>query len=294
MPRSGRAILYGSAVVAAAVVVLMVTTRRTPDAGLDVVRDSWFVSDLAYAQTPPAARPAYAAALVTRADRMHPLAMHYQRRFITGTGTIPLPVDVRIELSRDAVGRMPAGGVASVGRTAEGVQTDSTWVGVADLLPLRRVAEQRPYRNYERIRIEQTFDGLHVTGEMRAWKAGALSARRTFDRRLPASFGPYVSDALAPLYYRTLSLNRAWTGSLSALGWAVRDDDVFVSLDMRVDGEDTVRVPAGEFACWRVEMRYGNRRAWYWVRKADGVGVRTLDSTEVGTRGVRESVLLEP
>jgi len=87
-------------------------------------------------------------------------------------------------------------------------------------------------------------------------------------------------------------MGKDWRGSASVLGWAVRNNDVFTPVTMRVDGEEMVRVPAGTFACWRMSLDAGaGHRQWYWVRQRDGIGVRGVDSTWAGGRGVRELVL---
>jgi hypothetical protein len=44
---------------------------------------------------------------------------------------------------------------------------------------------------------------------------------------------------------------------------------------MRVDGRETIRVPAGAFDCWRISIDVAGRRQWYWARVSDGLGVRS-------------------
>ena len=84
-------------------------------------------------------------------------------------------------------------------------------------------------------------------------------------------------------------------GGVGALGTqvvvlgGVRDDDVFIPVELRVEGEETITVPAGRFDCWRLSVRYAAGRVDYWVRKSDGLGVRVLNST--GSPGTREIVL---
>jgi len=291
--RRPRVWLYASAVAAAAAAVVGITELTRPDGAVsfDAAQDAWFVGDLAFAQSPIAPRPAFHAVIPSRADRLHPVALHYLR---TTSGPMPMRVDIHVTLQHDSVEGVRAWRAAAVRRSADGITSiDSSWVAADDLRPLRRVAVEFPYRSFERIQVQQRFDGLRVGGDMHAWKGGAVNAHRTFDRQLPAAFAPYLSDGLVPLYHMAVPLERGWVGSASVLGWAVRDNDVFVSVGMRVDGEETVHVPAGEFACWRLAMDYNGRRSWYWVRKSDGVGVRTLDSSDVRTRGVREAVLLK-
>ena len=74
------------------------------------------------------------------------------------------------------------------------------------------------------------------------------------------------------------------------LGWAVKDDDVFMRIDVRVEGEDVVTVPAGRFDCWRLSIRFSGGLVSYWARKSDGVGVRAIEREASGT--TREVVLV--
>jgi len=82
---------------------------------------------------------------------------------------------------------------------------------------------------------------------------------------------------------------------VTSTGWAVRADDVLYPIELRVVAEERVTVPAGTFDCWRLVVTTGNRLIDYWVRKRDGVGVRSRDVTprsQRGVRGVREMVLV--
>jgi hypothetical protein len=286
-----RTLLHASAVAAAAVVVMATQLVRARHQGDERADDSWFVSAHAYAR---AARPAgrsYAPALATYADRLHPMELRYARRWLDRAGAVRDRADVRVAVARDVAGGTPAWRVITTTTDSAGVGLDSAWVRTGDLTLLRRTAVRTPYRRYDRIIVRQLFDGMRLTGEMTALLHGSVDARRTFDRELPSGFAPYLSDGFAPIRHMAMPLHREWTGSVSVLGWAVRDNDVFVPVDLRVDGEETIRVPAGEFACWRIEVRYRGRRQWYWARKTDGLGVRALDSTDVATLGIRETLL---
>jgi hypothetical protein len=291
-PRRRRALLHVSAVAAAAVVVMATQLIRARHQGVDRADDSWFVSEHAYARATRPPGHSYAPALATRADRLRPLELRYARRWLDGAGAVRERADMRIAVARDVVDGAPAWRVAATTTDTAGTRIDSVWMRTGDLAILRRVAVQTPYRRYDRIVVRQVADGLHLTGEMRAFLRGEVAARRTFERALPSAFAPYISDGFVPISHMAVALHPTWTGSVSVLGWAVRDYDVFVPVDLRVDGEETVRVPAGEFACWRIAIRYRGRSQWYWVRKSDGIGVRALDSTDVATRGVREMVLI--
>jgi hypothetical protein len=69
----------------------------------------------------------------------------------------------------------------------------------------------------------------------------------------------------------------------------VRDDDIFIPVEVRVEGEETITVPAGRFDCWRLSIRFAAGRVDYWARKSDGLGVRVVNPTR--QRGTSEIVL---
>ncbi|HYV96929.1 MAG TPA: hypothetical protein VE967_05705, partial [Gemmatimonadaceae bacterium] len=83
-------------------------------------------------------------------------------------------------------------------------------------------------------------------------------------------------DAATPILLMAADLSPTWRGYVSLLGWAVRDDNVSTPLMMRVDGEERVRVPAGEFDCWRIAITGGTGAQRFWVRKSDGLGIRVV------------------
>jgi hypothetical protein len=84
--------------------------------------------------------------------------------------------------------------------------------------------------------------------------------------------------------------------SVSVLGWGVVPDDVSYRVSMRVVGEERVSVPAGTFDCWLLVISARGRVLDYWVRKSDGVAVRSHDVVprpgRDGTSGMREMVLV--
>jgi hypothetical protein len=166
---------------------------------------------------------------------------------------------------------------------------DSTFMSRSDLRLLRHTAIERPYSRYDEIRIDQRFQGDSVSGRMNARGSRMPPASRPISRRLSPSSGPYIVDGLGPIILGAVSLHDGWTGRLSTVGWAVRDDDVFMPIDLRVDGAETIVVPAGRFDCWRITLRFGNRSVTYWSRKSDGVGVRSLERDASGV--TREAVL---
>ena len=89
-----------------------------------------------------------------------------------------------------------------------------------------------------------------------------------------------------------LPLQPRWSASVSVVGWALVPRDVFIPIELRVVGEEFVRVPAGRFDCWRLSVRFFAKEMSYWVRKSDGLGVRSLDESDAGAGVTREVVLL--
>ena len=288
-PAPRRLSRYVGAAFAAAVVALFAVQLATRDRG-PVSGGGWFVGDRAFAQ-PRAESPAHPGVRVTHAERMRPLRLTY--RSTVRTGVAVTTRDIALSAARDAVDGAPAWRVVSITRgPGAATQADSVWVSAATLAPLRRSIVESPYRRYERIEIRQDYRGLRVSGEMKAFRGSAVAAHRRLDRTLPAAFAPYATGAFVPFVHTGVALDPGWSGSLSLLGWAVRDDDVFTSMAMRVDGEESLRLPAGTFACWRLAIDFADgQQLWYWVRQSDGLGVRSLDSTDVRRRGLREIVL---
>jgi polyisoprenoid-binding protein YceI len=55
--------------------------------------------------------------------------------------------------------------------------------------------------------------------------------------------------------------------------------DVLRPVQLRVTGEERVRVPAGTFDCWRMTISHSGGVIDYWVRKSDGIAVRLVERT---------------
>jgi hypothetical protein len=117
--------------------------------------------------------------------------------------------------------------------------------------------------------------------------------RRPIARRLPAQFGPYLSDAYAPLALVGVPLAVGKTMALSIVGWAVVPMDVFYPVTLRVTGEERLAMASGTYDCWKIDVTAGRHHRIEWVRKSDGLGLRSLD-TSPGPNGQRRFELLNP
>jgi hypothetical protein len=290
--RSG---LRAAIAIAAALLLVAVFSRVFRPVGDEALAagESWFTGGVAVAQPPGTPWPPV---LVDAADRIRPITVRLARTIRTAGGAVTSRVEVRVGIEPAMLdGRAVWRVVSSERNDAKPAQrVDTALVARADLRTLSNVAHEAPYRSFSRINISQRLDGLRFMGEMSAERDGAVVAHRTFDRRLPPEAGPFVPQPLALLFLMGVSLHPGWRGSMSLLGWAVRDDNVFVPIRLRVEGEETIRVPAGEFSCWRMVMEHSGRRQLYWVRRSDGLGIRLIDSTDARVKGVREVVLIEP
>ncbi len=287
---------YMSAVVAAAAVVFALSSLRRADrvAVADIeAPGSWFGGAMAFAQsaggnpTPPAR--------VTVANRVRPMSVAYERVVRDSAGRVRTRNTIQLRVDRKDTSGTSLWRVASVERDVAKPgwsRTDTIDIAASDLRMVRARADEAPYRGYSHIGVTRRLDGMRLRGTMRAERNGTLSAERHFDRVLSMEAAPYVPDAFAPLFFMGVALDAEWKGRVSILGWAVRDDDVFVPVAMRVIGDETLRLPAGEFSCWRLAIEYPGRRIDYWVRKSDGLGVRSLDSTPGPGRAERENRLI--
>jgi hypothetical protein len=176
--------------------------------------------------------------------------------------------------------------VASQRRT----EAETLYVARADLRVLRRAVHESPYRRFARINVVQHFRGDSVTGRMTT-DGPSIGAGRAIARRLAPELAPYLTGAFAPAALMAAPLSATWSGSISLLGWAVIPRDVFVPVELRVEGEERITVPAGTFDCWRLSIRFGGQEVTYWVRKSDGLGVRVFDRRDGPATESRETVL---
>jgi len=168
-------------------------------------------------------------------------------------------------------------------------EQETLYVTRRELRPLSRLVQVIPYRRFSQITIRQQFVGDSILGEMTT--DGGV--RRVIARRLPPTFGPYLSDALAPFALEGVPLSSRWRASVSIVGWAVVPNDVFFPATLEVIGEERLKTTSGSFDCWKLRAIAGPERRTEWVRKSDGVALRSLDETP-SAKGRREFVLLDP
>jgi len=136
--------------------------------------------------------------------------------------------------------------------------TDSLVVAREDLRPLRRVADMGP------MRIVLAFPGDTIRGTMAVPGGDAAQVLLTpGERRVVVNSG--MLETVLPL----LPLAAGWSATIpqltpSPLGAAV------VPLRLTVTGEDSVTVPAGTFAAWRVTAAAAGAEQRLWLAKDTG------------------------
>jgi len=282
------------AAIAAAMLLSVIPRERSHDGSSD---DAWaspiFLGNAAFAQTTSRA-PLFPPISVTRAGMLRPMSVQLARRYLDRNGKLTMEHRSDVSLSPAVVNNKPAWKITSLERDvfAKPISIAETlYVARSDLRMLSRAVHVSPYRRFERINIQQRFLGDSVSGRMTT-DGPSIGAGRVIARKLDPEFGPYLSDAFAPMFLMAAPLHRDWRGSASLLGWSVIPNDVFAPLSMRVEGEERIKVPAGTFDCWRVVMEIAGKRITFWARKSDGLGVRVYDASDASTGGPREVLLL--
>jgi hypothetical protein len=284
--------------IAVAIAVALLVTRipwelSRSKAPSDDLASPGFFGQPAQAQTLSRGKASrLAPARVTTAARLRGVSVTFTRRLADSVGHAIDSSAIALEMRDVAVDGARAWRVAWREQHRRGrgeTRAETVYVHPVDLRLLRRDIHVAPYSRFERINVHQWFAGDSVNGRMFT-EGPSIGEGRSIHRRLPPDFGPYLTEALAPVFLMAVSLGRSWSGSASLLGWAVRDDDVSTPIELRVEGEETVSVPAGLFDCWRLSIRLSGSRVDYWARKRDGLGVRVF-SRDPRTKGTREIVL---
>ena len=182
----------------------------------------------------------------------------------------------RITLARATIGGAPAWVV--VNRLADDFMLDSVAVAESDFHPL--------------FRHTVYGDGRHLTLDLR--DSVLAVGREQPDDSLSLSLLPGERGFLNPWSLRAAL--QAWP---LAAGWrttvSMEELNRFVPLDVAVEGEEHVQVPAGDFDCWIVHVTGGQRvDERYWVSKAGHLVVRTRERLGRGVMLVLELSSVSP
>lgn len=290
---------YGAsaALIAAAAVIVFYVFRTTE---IRPVSSAWFLPAAAVAAEASAERndPQPLGPQID-GTRMRERVARYQRQYIDKNGVRRRAGEGVFQLRRMTLDGNPVWSFRRdwteyphPGAADTTHENELLLLNLRNLRLIRRDVDAFPYMRYSRITIAQRFGGDRVYGRMMSEGGDSRGVGRRFSRRLPPAWGPYITDAFAPVFFTSIRLTPDWRGRLSILGWAVRDSDVFYPIDFQNVGRERVSVPAGVFNCWHMIIKTGGRRFDYWARTSDGLGVRSRNETLRTTLGVTEVVLI--
>jgi hypothetical protein len=288
------AVLLAATLAVAAVLSIPSTIHHVdlPATDLGSAGDGLFVST-AYAEQPPTV-PLAPSLRGVDGSRLGPRSYEYRIQYVDSAGRV-IPDGAGLVDVADAgvINGVAAWRVVlSAEQTEDGQRraaSETLFVARGTLEPLSRVVHVRPFSRFSSINIVQRFTADSVLGQMTT----DSGVKRPIARRLPVQFGPFLSDAIAPLALAGVHLSRNWSAGVSILGWAVVSRDVFYPATLRVIGEERISTPRGVFDCWKLAVAAGRQRRIEWVRKSDGLGLRSYDEAPT-PKGHRQFVLLNP
>ena len=277
----GRYMIAAVAVIAGLLVLPLYRSSREGALDMQPVASISFLGNVAHAEQ-PAGAPRLPAAFPIHPERIHAGTLRYRGAFNDSTGRVVKTVESELSVSLDSSQGKPMWRVVKVDRAfADGsssISAETVFVRQTDLGLMTRAVHVRPYRSrslWNGINIEQRAIGDSIAGRM---TLDDVKGMRPIARRLPPAYAPFLSDALTPIYLAAVPLSATWRGSVTLLGWAVIPKDVLHPVELRVTGEERVRVPAGTFDCWRMTVSYSGGVVDYWVRKSDGIAVRAVEA----------------
>jgi hypothetical protein len=141
---------------------------------------------------------------------------------------------------------------------------ETTYVDRRTLRPFARVAHNV---GTSRFVVEQRFVGDSLLGTMRTTQRS-----RPLARELPPAgvVGPWlVGEGMPVALLLAVKLRLDWRGSAVIVGWGGVPSDLIYPIELAVEGEERITVPAGTFDCWRLSLAGGRRHHLLWVRKSD-------------------------
>jgi hypothetical protein len=152
-------------------------------------------------------------------------------------------------------------------RTPDGwALADTAYYAADGLKPLRQTFH-RAHDGQDRWAVRVTYLGYRDRPPQ----------RRIWSVRLPGDATPIVPVVHEPalwLLLRRLPLATGWAGSFH---YGPFGDRAFRETSLKVEGEDSVEVPAGVFDCWRLTMSDGiSLGRVLWVSKGEQLLVRSV------------------
>ncbi|MHB1224352.1 MAG: hypothetical protein ACYC2G_09965 [Gemmatimonadaceae bacterium] len=142
------------------------------------------------------------------------------------------------------------------------VTADSLFLSRVGLTPRRRAATMGP------VRIALTFDADSVRGMMSAPGGESLAVS------LPAVPGLVASGAMLESLFTVMPLAEGWAATAVQVAPSPTGT-VLAPATFRVMAADSVTVPAGTFAVWKLVVTAGGAEQWLWLDRSSGRLVRS-------------------
>jgi len=180
------------------------------------------------------------------------------------------------------------------------------WLGFSDSVYLRR-SELRPLRRLI-FHVDMTGQ-LHVA---HSWQFDAEAVRYAVTTRLrdtaivrplPHDSGAWFAGDLW-LVLPGIPFAKGWRGSVNDIGILSflqrSESDVLMPYDLRVAGAERVKVGAGNYLCWKIEVSLPSSQpraenfATIWVDQESGMLVRFEEADVSAIRNVGELVAVSP
>lgn len=281
--RSPSRYVIAAVLVAAAVLTLPIFRGQLGDTSdLQPASQFFYFDGVARAEESPA-HVQLPPAIPSHPERVHPATLEYLRAWQDSSGRVTTKMSSLLSVRVDGSSWQVISTRRELTAEPQTTTAETLLVARSDLHLMSRTVHVRPYRRWKGINIEQRFSGDSVTGWM---TLDGVDGMRPIARRLPATEAPYISDVFAPVFFASAPLDRSWRGRVTVLGWGVVPNDVMRSVTLRVTGEEEVQVPAGRFDCWKLEVAYSGGGFAYWIRKSDGIAIRSEERQRDGGRRV--------
>ena len=87
-----------------------------------------------------------------------------------------------------------------------------------------------------------------------------------------------------------MKLQSGWRGGAVIVGWGAVRSDLTYPIELAVEGDERITVPAGTFDCWRLSLVDRHHDLTMWVRKSDQLTVMSRDTSR--TPGQLRQVVL--
>jgi hypothetical protein len=260
-----------------AIVLLAVVKAWSPRATTyqpsnSVLGDPFFFPQQAFAQQPVRSAPSFP--LVQRADGSRLIEGTF--RYWSQTPNIGREVRRTMSLRRAPPGQWVVA-IETAGPYSLW-HVDSAWLNGQTLQAIRQVRRRR----HETL-VQMLFRPDTIQGVLRR-------PRHKIDARGTHAIPPEARSLMLPSWdalravIGAMPLDRSWTGSLQ-VAWTVNQEGTpyLAPINLRVAGEGTVRVPAGEFDCWQVLVETppgGWGTLTLWVSKREHWVVRSTWNTD--------------